>query len=120
MAGAALLAGLAESAAEAEVGEVVDRVGFDDGLELDRGRGEAAGAEVGAPQRLADRGLLGGAAGGLGKGRGGGREGAVLQQPAAGAGEGGGGRGGARRAASARGAVACSKSPSSSSSRPRR
>src|SRR4051794_41562702 len=64
MAGAALLAGLAEGAAEAEVGEVVDRVGLDDGLELDSGRGEAAGAEVGAAQRLADRGLLGGAAGG--------------------------------------------------------
>src|SRR3954469_23238943 len=77
---AALLAGLAEGAAEAEVGEVVDRVGLDDGLELDGGRGEAAGAEVGAAQRLADRGLLGGAAGGLGQRRGRMLEVAVLKQ----------------------------------------
>ncbi len=37
---------------------VVDLVGVDDGLELDRGGREAPAAEVGAAERLADRGLL--------------------------------------------------------------
>ena len=58
VAGAGLLAGHAEGAAEAEVGVVVDVVGLDHGLELDHGLGEAAGAVVGAAQRLAHRGLL--------------------------------------------------------------
>src|SRR5687767_3749751 len=47
-----------ERAAEAEVGEVVDRVALDDGLELLRGLAEVAAAEVRAPQRLADRRLV--------------------------------------------------------------
>ena len=38
---------------------VVDRVGLDHRLELDRRLGEAAGPVVGAAERLADGGLLG-------------------------------------------------------------
>src|SRR5438067_1073863 len=52
-------AGLLERAAQAEVGEVVDRVAVDDGLELHRRFAVAPAAEVGAPERLADRALLG-------------------------------------------------------------
>ncbi len=40
------------------MGVVIDLVGVDDRLELDRGRLEATAAEVGAAERLADRGLL--------------------------------------------------------------
>src|SRR5215213_2307240 len=53
------VAGLAQRAAEAEVGIVVDLVCLDDGVELHRGEREAAAVEVGAAQRLADRRLLG-------------------------------------------------------------
>ena len=59
MTGAAGLPRMAEGSPEAEVGVVVDRVGLDHGLELDRRLGEAAGAIVGATERLTDRGLLG-------------------------------------------------------------
>ena len=55
MAGAIGLAGLGQRPAEAEVGEVVDLVGVDDRLELDRRGGETTEAEVGAAERLADR-----------------------------------------------------------------
>ncbi len=58
VAGAAGLAGVAEGAAEAEMGVVVDRVGLDDRLELGRGAGVVAGAVAGAAERLAQRGLL--------------------------------------------------------------
>ena len=47
-----------QRAAEAEVRVVVDRVALDHGLELARRLGVAAAAEVGAAERLADRGLL--------------------------------------------------------------
>src|SRR3954462_1720392 len=56
---------LGQRPAEAEVGVVVDLVALDPRLELDRGGGEAAGAEVGAAERLAYRGLLRGATGRL-------------------------------------------------------
>src|SRR4029077_19002268 len=58
VAGALGVAGLGQRPAEAEVGVVVDLVRLDDGPELDRGGGEAAGAEVGPAQRLAHGGLL--------------------------------------------------------------
>src|SRR4051794_12771938 len=50
---------LLQRAAQAELGEVVDRVALDDRLELARRRLVAAGAEVRAAQGLADRALLG-------------------------------------------------------------
>ena len=62
VAGALGLPRLGQRPAEAEVGVVVDLVALDHGLELDRGGGEAAGAEVGAAERLAHRGLLRGPA----------------------------------------------------------
>ncbi len=58
VAGALGLPRLGQRPAEAEVGVVVDLVAFDHRLELDRGGGEAARAEVGAAERLAHRGLL--------------------------------------------------------------
>src|SRR5207248_6482905 len=50
---------LLERSAKAELRVVVHRVFLDHGLELDRGVRIAARAEVGASQRLANRGLLG-------------------------------------------------------------
>src|SRR5918996_3427389 len=64
-AGAIRAAGLGQRPSEAEVGVVVDRVALDDGLELLRGLLVPAAAEVGPPQRLADRALLGVEPGGL-------------------------------------------------------
>src|SRR5437868_4134342 len=51
-------AALLERSAQAEVGEVVDRVAVHDGLELVGGCLVAAGTEVRAAERLADRALL--------------------------------------------------------------
>ena len=55
---AAAVAELLERAAEAEVGVVVGRAALDHGRELVRGAAVAAAAEVRAPERLADRGLV--------------------------------------------------------------
>jgi hypothetical protein len=55
VAGAGGLAGLAEGAAKAEVGVIVDAVGRDHRLELDRRLCEAPGPVIGAAEGLADR-----------------------------------------------------------------
>ena len=80
VAGALLLAGHAEGAAEAEVGVVVDVVGLDHGLELDRGLGEATGAVIGTAQGLAHRRLLRCPPRRLGQGLGGVDEVAIFEQ----------------------------------------
>ena len=54
--------GLGKGPTQAEMRIVVDAVGVDNGLELSRGLGELATAEVGTPQRLSHRGLVGSAA----------------------------------------------------------
>jgi hypothetical protein len=51
VAGTFVLAGQRQRTAEAEVGEVVDRVGLDHGLELLRGLGELVVAKVRPPER---------------------------------------------------------------------
>src|SRR5437588_5391299 len=75
--------GLLQSPPQAEMREVVHRRALDHGGELLPGLGVAAGAEVGAAERLADRGLVGlEATGALERDRGGG-EVACLEQLAA-------------------------------------
>src|SRR4051812_50038701 len=79
--GTAHVAGDAERAAEAEVGEVVHRMGLDDCLELGRRLLELAVAEGGASERLANGALLGRLSGRLGERLGGRPPTAVLEPP---------------------------------------
>ena len=80
MAGAAGVAGHAQRPAEAEVRVVVDRMGLDHGAELPRRQSEPPRPVIGAAERLAHRGLLRFATGGLGERPGRVLEVAVLEQ----------------------------------------